>query len=174
MTQMIDKHGLRVAAELADFLDTRALPGTGVDPDAFWRGVADIYDLFAPENAALLAVRDTMQAKIDAWHQARAGVPIDMAAYQAFLRDIGYLVAEPAPFAVAPTNVDDEIARLAGAQLVVPVLNARFVLNAAMFGLAAFLIRGFGVDGFWPALWGALAFGVLSWIANSILLRERD
>jgi malate synthase len=131
MTQMIDKHGLQVAAELADFLDTQALPGTGVEPDAFWRGVARIYARFAPENAALLGVRDAMQAKIDAWHEARAGAPIDMAAYQAFLREIGYLVAEPAPFSVAPENVDDEVARLAGAQLVVPVLNARFLLNAA-------------------------------------------
>jgi len=131
MTRMIDKHGLKVAAELADFIDSQALPGTGADPDAFWRGVADIFARFAPENAALLGVRDTMQAQIDAWHQARAGTPIDMAAYQAFLREIGYLVAEPAPFSVAPTNVDDEVARLAGAQLVVPVLNARFLLNAA-------------------------------------------
>jgi len=131
MTQTIDKHGLTVAAELAAFLDARALPGTGVDPDAFWCGVADIFARFAPENAALLGVRDTMQEKIDAWHEARAGAPIDMAAYQAFLRDIGYLVAEPAPFTVAPNNVDDEVARLAGAQLVVPVLNARFLLNAA-------------------------------------------
>jgi malate synthase len=131
MTQMIDRHGLKVATELADFIDTRALPGTGLEPDAFWRGVADIYARFAPENAALLSVRDAMQAKIDAWHEARAGAPIDMAAYQAFLREIGYLVAEPAPFSVAPANVDDEVARLAGAQLVVPVLNARFLLNAA-------------------------------------------
>jgi malate synthase len=131
MTQMIDKHGLKVATELADFLDTQALPGTGVEPDAFWRGVAQIYARFAPENAALLGVRDAMQAQIDAWHEARAGAPIEMTAYQAFLREIGYLVAEPAPFSVAPDNVDDEVARLAGAQLVVPVLNARFLLNAA-------------------------------------------
>jgi hypothetical protein len=131
MTRMIDKHGLKVATELADFLDTQALPGTGVEPDAFWRGVADIYARFAPESVALLAVRDTLQAKIDAWHEARAGAPIDQTAYQAFLREIGYLVAEPAPFSVAPDNVDDEVARLAGAQLVVPVLNARFLLNAA-------------------------------------------
>jgi malate synthase len=131
MTQMIDKHGLAVAAELADFIDMQALPGTGLDADAFWRGVADIFARFAPENATLLALRDTLQAQIDAWHMARAGTQLDMATYQAFLREIGYLVAEPAPFSVAPTGVDDEVARLAGAQLVVPVLNARFLLNAA-------------------------------------------
>src|SRR3569623_2920021 len=131
MTRMIDTHGRKVAGELADFIDTRALPGTGVGHDAFWRGVAGIFARFAPENAALLGVRDTLQAKIDAWHMARAGAPIDMGAYQSFLRESGFLVAEPAPFSVAPENVDDEVARLAGAQLVVPVLNARFLLNAA-------------------------------------------
>ena len=131
MTAMIDKHGLKVATELADFIDRQALPGTGLDADAFWRGTAGIFARFAPENKNLLAFRDDLQAKIDAWHSARAGAPIDQAAYQAFLREIGYLVPEPAPFAVAPTRVDDEVARLAGAQLVVPVLNARFLLNAA-------------------------------------------
>ncbi|MEG3145862.1 malate synthase G [Sphingomonas sp. RT2P30] len=131
MTPTIDKHGLAVAAELAQFIDTQALPGTGLDADAFWRGAADIFARFAPENTALLKVRDTLQAQIDAWHIARAGTPLNMAAYQAFLREIGYLVEEPAPFSVAPTGVDNEVARLAGAQLVVPVLNARFLLNAA-------------------------------------------
>src|SRR3569623_431241 len=131
MTRMIDTHGRKVAGELADFIDTRALPGTGVGHDACWRGVAGSFARFAPENAALLGGRDTLQAKIDAWHMARAGAPIDMGAYQAFLREIGYLVAKPAPCSVAPENVDDEVARRAGAQLVVPVLNARFLLNAA-------------------------------------------
>jgi malate synthase len=128
---MINKAGLKVAEPLVKFLEQRALPGTGVSADAFWNGMAAIYARFAPENAALLKVRDAMQAKIDAWHAARAGQPIDMAPYQAFLREIGYIVDVPEPFTIAPTNVDDEVARLAGAQLVVPVLNARFVLNAA-------------------------------------------
>ncbi|MDB5685468.1 MAG: glcB, partial [Rhizorhabdus sp.] len=131
MTNMIDKSGLRVAEQLVRFIEDQALPGTGLVAEAFWAGVADIYARFAPENAALLAVRDELQAKIDAWHQARIGQPIDQAEYQAFLRSIGYLVDEPAPFAIAPSNVDDEVARLAGPQLVVPVLNARFLLNAA-------------------------------------------
>ncbi len=131
MAEMIEKAGLKIAASLVDFIETQALPGTGLEAAAFWQGVSDIYAKFAPENAALLAVRDDLQMKIDAWHEVHAGKPIDQSAYQAFLRGIGYLVDEPAPFAVAPTNVDAEVALLAGAQLVVPILNARFLLNAA-------------------------------------------
>jgi len=131
MTQMIEKAGLKVAEPLVRFIEERALPGTGVTADAFWSGLAGLYARFAPENAALLATRDEIQARIDAWHEARKGRPIDPAEYQGFLREIGYLVPEPAPFEVAPQNVDAEVATLAGPQLVVPVLNARFVLNAA-------------------------------------------
>ncbi|WP_236701674.1 MULTISPECIES: malate synthase G [unclassified Sphingomonas] len=128
---MIDKAGLRVAAPLARFLEDQALPGTGVDPSAFWSGMADIYARFAPENRALLARRDALQAKIDAWYSALGGRPVDPDAQARFLREIGYLVEEPAPFVATSTGVDDEVARLAGPQLVVPILNARFVLNAA-------------------------------------------
>ena len=127
----VDKGDVKVAAELAAFIDDRALVGTGLDPAAFWAGFAALFTRFAPENAALLAVRDDLQAKIDTWHGERAGRLIDQADYQAFLRQIGYLVSDPAPFAVTTTRVDDEIARMAGPQLVVPVLNARFLLNAA-------------------------------------------
>ncbi|WP_088185285.1 malate synthase G [Sphingobium sp. Z007] len=129
--RMIDKAGLQVAQELADFIDTRALPGTGIAPDVFWAGAAAIFARFAPENAALLRKRDTLQAQIDSWHEQRRGQPHDAAVYQAFLREIGYLVPEPAPFAIGSENVDDEVARMAGPQLVVPILNARFLLNAA-------------------------------------------
>jgi malate synthase len=128
---MIEKSGLQVADILVRFLEDKALPGTGIAADAFWDGVAEIYGRFAPENRALLAQRDAIQAKIDAWHMARRGQAIDQADYQSFLRGIGYLVDEPAPFAIDPKNVDAEIATMAGPQLVVPVLNARFVLNAA-------------------------------------------
>ncbi len=123
--------GLRVAGELAAFIEDKVLPGTGLDAAEWWAGVADIFARFAPENRALLAKRDEMQAQIDAWHEARRGQPIDAAAYQAFLHGLGYLVPEPAPFRIGTENVDDEIARMAGPQLVVPVLNARFLLNAA-------------------------------------------
>jgi malate synthase len=131
MTDLVDRNGLRIAPALVHFIEERALSGTGIDAAAFWAGTAAILARFAPENAALLAIRDTMQARIDAWHDARAGQPMDQAEYQAFLREIGYLVEEPAPFIIDPCDVDDEVARLAGPQLVVPVLNARFVLNAA-------------------------------------------
>ena len=131
MSQMIDRAGLQVADTLVRFIETRALPGTGVAPEALWRGMAGIYGRFAAENRALLAKRDELQAKIDAWHDARRGRPIVQPEYEAFLRDIGYLVAEPAPYKLTTANVDEEITTLAGPQLVVPVLNARFVLNAA-------------------------------------------
>ena len=128
---MTDRAGLAVAVPLARFVEEEALPGTGIDAASFWRGVAAIVDRFAPENRALLATRDTLQARIDAWHVDHAGTAIDQAGYQAFLREIGYLVPEPERFAIATTHVDPEIATMAGPQLVVPVLNARFVLNAA-------------------------------------------
>ncbi|MDP1914160.1 malate synthase G [Brevundimonas sp.] len=123
--------GLQVADELADFIDVEALPGLEIEPDAFWTGVANIFGRFAPENRRLLAVRDDLQARIDAWHRGRRGAAHDGAASEAFLREIGYLAEEPAPFAIGTRNVDAEVATLAGPQLVVPSLNARFVLNAA-------------------------------------------
>jgi malate synthase len=128
---MLERHSLKVAAALARFIEERALPGTGLEPAAFWAGTAALFARFVPRNRELLAIRDRMQAEIDAWHEARRGQPLDPAAYRAFLREIGYLVPEPEPFAVDPAGVDDEVARMAGPQLVVPVLNGRFVLNAA-------------------------------------------
>jgi malate synthase len=120
-----------VAAALASFIEERALPGLAITAESFWAGMADVFARFAPDNRALLADRDTMQAAINGWHDDRRGKPIDPAEYRTFLAEIDYLVDEPAPFAIAPGDVDDEVARLAGPQLVVPVLNARFLLNAA-------------------------------------------
>ena len=131
MTEFLDRAGLSVDSRLAEFIEVRALPGTGLDAAKFWADFAALLGKFAPENAALLAKREDLQAQIDAWHEARAGQAHDPEAYQAFLRDIGYLVPEPAPFAVGTRNVDPEIATMAGPQLVVPALNARFALNAA-------------------------------------------
>jgi len=128
---MVDRAGLDVAEALARFIEEQALPGTGIEPERFWSGMADVYARFAPENAALLAKRDVIQQAIDEWHGARAGRPVDPAEYQGFLRSIGYLVDEPAAFEVGTQAVDAEVATMAGPQLVVPVLNARFLLNAA-------------------------------------------
>jgi malate synthase len=125
MTDMLDRGGLRVAGVLARFVEERALPGTGIDPDAFWAGTADIFARFTPENRALLARREELQAAIDARYVA--GEPVD----EAFLRQVGYLAPEPGPFTIGTERVDPEIATMAGPQLVVPSLNARFVLNAA-------------------------------------------
>ncbi len=131
MSGYVDRAGLRVADVLADFVEQRALPGTGIADDRFWSGAAAILAAFTPRNRALLEKRDALQAQIDAWHKERAGQPQDIAAYKAFLTGIGYLVPEPGSFSVAPKNVDRELANVAGPQLVVPILNARFLLNAA-------------------------------------------
>ena len=131
MTGYTERAGLQVAGILADFVETKALAGTGLSPDQLWIGLADILARFTPRNRALLAQRDAIQAQLDHWHKANPGPIRDMAAYQAFLRESGYLVPEPAPFQIGTRNVDEEIAVMAGPQLVVPVLNDRFVLNAA-------------------------------------------
>ena len=127
----IKKGGLQVARVLHELIEQRVLPGTGVESEKFWSGVEAILGEFASRNRALLVKRDELQASIDAWHRERAGQALDAAAYKAFLEDIGYLLPEPADFKVSSQNVDDEIAVQAGPQLVVPVMNARYALNAA-------------------------------------------
>jgi malate synthase len=130
VTKRVDRNGLAVAAELAAFIEERALPGTGVEPAKFWSGFSALVHELAPKNRALLARRDELQGRIDAWYKAN-GAPVDMKAYEGFLREIGYLLPEGPAFKVATANVDPEIAELAGPQLVVPVMNARYALNAA-------------------------------------------
>ncbi|MEL7445623.1 MAG: malate synthase G [Pseudomonadota bacterium] len=131
MTKMIERAGLKIDQRLAVFLETEVLSPLGRDLDAFWQGFAALLAEYAPRNAALLAKREELQRQIDAWHAKRAGKAIDQAEYQSFLRDIGYLVPEPDEFRIGTENVDAEIATMAGPQLVVPILNARFLLNAA-------------------------------------------
>jgi malate synthase len=131
MSNRVERSGLQVASVLAAFVEERALPGTGLEPRRFWDGVAELFARHVPENIMLLAKRDEIQAKLDDWHEGRRGQAVDQTEYQAFLREVGYLVDEPAPFSIGTENVDDEIARMAGPQLVVPSLNARFLLNAA-------------------------------------------
>ena len=131
MTDRTHVFGLQVATNLHRFVETEVLPGTGVAPAAFWEGFAAIVRELAPRNAALLAERNRLQAELDGWHSAHAGPIRDMRAYREFLQRIGYLVPVPQGTKITTRNVDDELARQAGPQLVVPVTNARYALNAA-------------------------------------------
>ncbi len=124
-------HRLQVDSRLAAFIDQEVLPGTGVDRDAFWAGFDALVHELAPKNAALLAERDRLQTAMDQWHSAHPGPITDMPAYQAFLKELGYLVPVPAQVQATTANVDAELATQAGPQLVVPILNARYALNAA-------------------------------------------
>ena len=131
VSELVDRKNLRVAKQLASFLEDEALPGSGVDPDRFWTGFAALVHDLGPRNTALLQHREELQAKINAWHRARRDQPHDRDAYKSFLEEIGYLIPEGAPFTIETANVDPEIALVPGPQLVVPVTNARFALNAA-------------------------------------------
>ncbi len=131
MTARTTVHGLQVATELYRFIEDKVLPGTGVDSAKFWAGFDAIVKDLAPKNAALLAERDRIQAEMDAWHTAHPGPITDMAAYRAHLEKIGYVVPVPGDVKITTANVDAELATLAGPQLVVPILNARYALNAA-------------------------------------------
>jgi malate synthase len=146
--RMIDRHGLSLAPALVRFLEDWALPGSGVETDRFWAGMADIFARFAPENEVLLRRRDVLQAQIDAWY--RQGGAYGGAEQRAFLTEIGYLVPEPAPFTIEPTDVDEEVALHAGPQLVVPMLNARFLLNAANARWGSLYDALYGTDAIAP------------------------
>ncbi len=131
MTERIQRGGLGVAPVLCELLEADIAPGTGVTAQQFWQGLEAIVNELAPRNRELLATRDKLQAQIDAWHRANPGAGYDRVAYKAFLREIGYLLPEGEDFVITTDNVDPEVATLAGPQLVVPVMNARYALNAA-------------------------------------------
>ena len=131
MSNRTDIHGLKVDSALKRFIDEQVLPGTGVDMAAFWKGFDALVAELAPKNAALLAERDRLQTELDTWHQNNPGPIKDMAGYRGFLEKIGYLVPQPKGAKATTTNVDAELALQAGPQLVVPILNARYALNAA-------------------------------------------
>ena len=131
MTDRVSAGNLRVARVLYDFVNNEALPGTDIDPDSFWAGVDKVVTDLTPLNQTLLSARDDLQAQIDKWHRHRVLDALDIDAYREFLSEIGYLLPEPDDFTITTSGVDDEITTTAGPQLVVPVLNARFALNAA-------------------------------------------
>src|SRR5277367_1924385 len=131
MKDRVSVGNLRVAKVLYDFVNTEALPGTEIDPDSFWAGVDKVVTDLGPQNQDLLARRDQLQAQIDKWHRHHVIEPIDPETYRQFLTEIGYLIPEPDDFTITTAGVDPEITTTAGPQLVVPILNARFALNAA-------------------------------------------
>lgn len=131
MTERVQVSGLQVARSIYDLVKQDIIPGTGIEEAAFWESFGAVVSDFAPKNRELLKKRDALQAQIDGWHQQRAGQPHNHAEYKAFLQEIDYLVPQGSDFAITTANVDPEIAHQAGPQLVVPVMNARFALNAA-------------------------------------------
>ena len=131
MTDRIQRGGLQISPVLCELLENEIAPGTGISPQHFWQALEAIVEELGPRNRELLQIREDIQAKIDAWHCAHPGANYDRKAYKAFLEEIGYLLPEGEDFAITTENVDEEVATLAGPQLVVPVMNARYALNAA-------------------------------------------
>ncbi|WP_425073470.1 malate synthase G [Sagittula sp. S175] len=154
-----DRAGLQVAAGLAHFIEAEVLPGTGIAADDLWQGLSALVHDFGPKNRALLDKRATIQGQIDDWHRAHRDAPHDREAYKAFLEEIGYIVAEGGDFTIQTTNVDPEIASVPGPQLVVPVTNARFVLNAANARWGSFYDCLYGTDAMGPVPSGAFDDG---------------
>ena len=150
MTEFVDRAGLSVARELAEFVEARALPGTGVEAAGFWAGFAGLVADFTPRNRALLGKRAELQQAINQWHKDHLGQPHDIAAYKAFLEEIGYLVPEGEDFQIDTSGIDPEFASIAGPQLVVPVTNARFVLNAANARWGSLYDGFYGTDAMGP------------------------
>ncbi|MBK1717643.1 malate synthase G [Thiocystis violacea] len=146
MTEYLDIGDLKVAKPLHDLVKDEITPGIGIDPAAFWRSLGEIIQEFGPRHRALLARRDDLQRQIDDWHREHRGQPLDLAAYRAFLVEIGYLLPEGPDFSVGTANVDPEIAEIAGPQLVVPVSNARYALNAANARWGSFYDALYGTD----------------------------
>ncbi|MGB5559615.1 MAG: malate synthase G, partial [Paracoccaceae bacterium] len=146
MVVRIEKHGLEVAQELVEFIEAKALPGTDVSADTFWAGMSKLAHELGPKNRDLLARREELQRQIDQWHIARRNQTHDPAAYKAFLQEIGYLLPEGPKFEIETENVDPEIASVPGPQLVVPVTNARYALNAANARFGSFYDALYGTD----------------------------
>ena len=156
MTTRTNCHGLQVDSALHRFIEDQVLPGTGISSDRFWKGFSQIVHDLAPKNAALLAERDRLQVELDQWHRAHPGPMTDVATYREFLESIGYLQPVPADVKVTTENVDAELALTAGPQLVVPVLNARYALNAANARWGSLYDALYGTDAMGDAVLKAL------------------
>ena len=146
MADRITAGSLQVDQELYNFINNEALPGTDISPEAFWGGLDSLVHGLGPRNQELLAARDELQARIDAWYRENGNQPIDLPEYKAMLREIGYLAPEGDDFTVDTANVDDEISTIAGPQLVVPVTNPRYALNAANARWGSFYDALYGTD----------------------------
>ena len=162
MTARTTVHRLQVANELFTFVNEQVLPGTGVSADQFWSGFDALVADLAPRNIALLAERDRLQTELDTWHRANPGPIRDMAGYRTFLETIGYLVPQPAGAKATTANVDAELATQAGPQLVVPILNARYALNAANARWGSLYDALYGTD----AISEDARAGIASWQAS--------
>lgn len=172
MTQRIQHHGLQVAANLNQFIEQEALPGTGLDADGFWQGFAALVEDLAPKNRALLAERDRLQAELDAWHRANPGPIAEPAAYRRFLEGIGYLLPQPATVRATTNDVDTEISQQAGPQLVVPMSNPRYALNAANARWGSLYDALYGTDAI-PATPGDTGAGYNPQRGAAVIARAR-
>ena len=152
--EYVEASGIRIAKPLYEFVNSEALPGTSIGSDAFRGGFARLLAELAPQCKALLAKRDSIQQQVDAWHLANRGKPVDSDNYVTFLRGIGYLTDEPNSVAVSTSKVDAEIAEIAGPQLVVPVTNARYALNAANARWGSLYDALYGTDAIPRGWWG--------------------
>lgn len=173
MTQRTQHHGLQVAANLSQFIEKEALPGSGLDVDAFWKGFSALVHDLAPKNRALLAERDRLQAELDAWHRAHPGPIVDPAAYRQFLEGIGYLLPQPASVRATTDNVDTEISQQAGPQLVVPMSNSRYALNAANARWGSLYDALYGTDAI-PATPGDNGAGYNPERGRAVIARARQ
>ena len=161
MTERVQVGGIQVAKNLYDFVNNEAIPGTGIDADKFWAEFDKIVNELAPRNRELLAKRDAIQEKMDRWNRDHKGQKLDMAEYKSFLKDIGYLVDEPSEFKISTSNVDPEVATLAGPQLVVPISNGPVTCSTAprLWPLAAIKML--------PSIW----LKVASWSSSCRTVR---